>query len=293
LQQRGYNDVVTSNSNSTADKFSYQGQELEEELGKNTYGYQWRDYDPAIGRFNKIDRFANKYDDLTPYHFSANNPIYYKEVRGDSINVAQQYQQQFTQVLNGIFGGNAGDFSFNNSNNLVFNGSVKDLTKAQKKVFKGGFGDLLNEETVTNVIFEASYIADEGNGTAVLNAQARQGEATISASESGDFSQNYVVIDPNVQRNQTVMEVTEEFFNRQVDPTRKIDAANPPYRAANIQTNPTLTTFHGFGHIINGGKSQDKVIDYENRALKAFNDVNGTNIPKRNQDENHHSTPQN
>ena len=290
LQQKGYNDVVTSNVNSVANKFKYQGEELEEELGKNTYAYQWRDYDPAIARFNKIDRFANKYDNLTPYHFSANNPIYYKEVRGDSINVAQQYQQQFTQILNGVFGNNAGSFSFNGSDNLVFNGSVKDLTKAQKKVFKGGFSDLLTESTTTNVAFAPVYTATEGGNSATLDPSQNGGEATLVASENQAFNQNYVVVDPNGPTNVNVIEVTQEFFNRQADPTRPLDPANPPFRPANVQTNPSLTTFHGFGHIINGGKSQDKVLGFENKVIKAFNDVNGTNLPDRNQDQNHNST---
>src|SRR5690606_22183436 len=69
-------------------KYKYQGQELEEEFGKNTYAYQWRDYDPAIARFNKIDRFSEKYYSISPYAFTANNPIYFKEIKGDSINVA-------------------------------------------------------------------------------------------------------------------------------------------------------------------------------------------------------------
>ena len=49
------------------------------------YAFQWRDYDPAIGRFNKIDRFSEKYYAVTPYQFSANNPIFFKEINGDSI----------------------------------------------------------------------------------------------------------------------------------------------------------------------------------------------------------------
>jgi RHS repeat-associated protein len=65
--------------------YKFQGQELEVEFGKNTYAYQWRDYDPAIGRFNKIDRFAEKYYSVTPYHFSANNPVFFMEINGDSI----------------------------------------------------------------------------------------------------------------------------------------------------------------------------------------------------------------
>lgn len=84
LEHQGYNtDVVQENNFKT-----YQGQEFEEELGKNTLAFQWRDYDPAIARFNKIDRFAEKYAGLSPYNFTANNPIHYSEVKGDSIKVA-------------------------------------------------------------------------------------------------------------------------------------------------------------------------------------------------------------
>ena len=35
------------------------------------------------------DRFAEKYLDLTPYHYAANNPIFYIDVNGDSLNVSQ------------------------------------------------------------------------------------------------------------------------------------------------------------------------------------------------------------
>ncbi len=93
LLHKGYNNVVSSFGNATAQKYKFQGEELEEELGKNTYAYQWRDYDPAIGRFNKIDRFAEKYQLMTPYHFSANNPVFFREIAGDSINVADLYKK--------------------------------------------------------------------------------------------------------------------------------------------------------------------------------------------------------
>ena len=86
LIQKGYNNVVQGTQNKHK---TYQGQELEEELGKDTYAFQWRDYDPAIWRMGKIDRFAEKYYDQSPYHFSKNNPIYYREIAGDSVRVAQ------------------------------------------------------------------------------------------------------------------------------------------------------------------------------------------------------------
>ncbi|WP_271729331.1 DUF6443 domain-containing protein [Aquimarina algiphila] len=71
LQHKGYNNTIVGTENNYQ---TYQGKEDEKELGKNTYAFGWRDYDPAVGRFNKIDRFAEKYYAVTPYHFSANNP---------------------------------------------------------------------------------------------------------------------------------------------------------------------------------------------------------------------------
>lgn len=82
LIQKGYNNTVQGTENKHK---TYQGQELEEELDKNTYAFQWRDYDPAIGRFNKIDRFAEKYYDQSPYSFTKNNPIRFNEIAGDSV----------------------------------------------------------------------------------------------------------------------------------------------------------------------------------------------------------------
>ncbi len=82
LTHKGYNNTILGTENNYK---TFQGQEDEKELGKNTYAYQWRDYDPAIARFNKIDRFAIQYESHTPYGFTKNNPIRYREVAGDSI----------------------------------------------------------------------------------------------------------------------------------------------------------------------------------------------------------------
>jgi len=123
LQQKGYNDIITSNKNDEAEKYKFQGQELEEELGKNTYAYQWRDYDPGIARFNKIDRFAEKYTIISPYAFTANNPIVFREVKGDSLQVADKYRNDINLILEQSFGKNASKFSYSDAGNLVFNGN--------------------------------------------------------------------------------------------------------------------------------------------------------------------------
>lgn len=79
--------------------YKYNGKEFQDELGLNVYDYGWRNYDPAIGRFLKIDRFAEKYHELTPYNYSANSPIIFRDIAGDSINVSKLLG--FDKITNG------------------------------------------------------------------------------------------------------------------------------------------------------------------------------------------------
>jgi len=84
LKHKGYNNVI----NGVGHKFEYSNKETEDELGKNTIAFGWRDYDPALGRFNKIDRFAEKYYKLTPYGYAGNNPILISDIQGDSLRIS-------------------------------------------------------------------------------------------------------------------------------------------------------------------------------------------------------------
>ncbi len=76
-------------------KYKYNGKEWQDELGLNTYAYGWREYDPAIARFNRIDRFAEKYFNLTPYSYAGNNPVLFIDVQGDFI--AEGSQKEFNR----------------------------------------------------------------------------------------------------------------------------------------------------------------------------------------------------
>ncbi len=82
LKHEGYNNTPVTNH-----PYKYANKELEESLGLNMYDYGARYYDPATARFNKIDRFAEKYDSNTPYAFVANSPIKYSDYNGDWIYI--------------------------------------------------------------------------------------------------------------------------------------------------------------------------------------------------------------
>lgn len=51
------------------------------------YEYGARNYDPAVGRFFNIDNYAEKFFNMTPYQYAANNPVYFIDVNGDYIYI--------------------------------------------------------------------------------------------------------------------------------------------------------------------------------------------------------------
>ena len=68
---------------SQAQNYKYNGKEEQVETGWLDYGA--RMYMPDLGRFFNVDRFANKYMDHNPYHYTLNNPIKYVDINGDSV----------------------------------------------------------------------------------------------------------------------------------------------------------------------------------------------------------------
>ncbi len=84
LKHKGYNNVVSSNGNSTAQKIKFNGKELQNELGLNLYHYGARFYDPTIGQFTTIDPKAESYASQGGYVYAANNPIAFHEKNGEN-----------------------------------------------------------------------------------------------------------------------------------------------------------------------------------------------------------------
>ncbi len=68
-------------------QFIFQPKNYVELDGMDCYDYGARLYDAALGRFFVQDRFAEKYESMTPYQYVANNPILNIDINGDSIIV--------------------------------------------------------------------------------------------------------------------------------------------------------------------------------------------------------------
>ena len=72
-----YNDATASKY-----KYLYNGKELSEEFDLNFYDYGARWLDPALGSWWEVDPMAEKYFDLSPYSYVANNPIKFIDPEG-------------------------------------------------------------------------------------------------------------------------------------------------------------------------------------------------------------------
>jgi RHS repeat-associated protein len=75
----------TETAKPVAQPYKYNGKELDNMNGLNWYDYGARHYDPTIGRFTTIDRFAEKFPWQSPYVYANNNPVSFIDVNGDSI----------------------------------------------------------------------------------------------------------------------------------------------------------------------------------------------------------------
>jgi len=84
LQHKGYNNVVNGTENNYQ---TFQGKEEEKELGRNTYDFGWRAFDPAIARWTNIDPMAERYLKTSTYVFTANSPIYILKSTEDILKV--------------------------------------------------------------------------------------------------------------------------------------------------------------------------------------------------------------
>ncbi len=61
--------------NSVDQNYLYQGKEIQSELDLDVYDFEFRLYDPLIGRTFQIDPLADEFYDWSPYSWAGNNPM--------------------------------------------------------------------------------------------------------------------------------------------------------------------------------------------------------------------------
>ena len=86
--------TYTNPTRTTANKYLYNGKELQNDFELQWYDYGFRMYDPQLCRFPSIDPKAEKYFSISPFVYVANNPINNIDPDGRDIYIGYQTQEE-------------------------------------------------------------------------------------------------------------------------------------------------------------------------------------------------------
>ena len=109
-------------SSTNVQPYKYNGKELDTKNGLNWYDYGARHYDPALGRFMTVDRYAEKYSSMSPYQYAANNPVNIVDINGDSLSISDP--SLIKAIENGFIKGSNVHMVWNNG--VLDPNSIKD-----------------------------------------------------------------------------------------------------------------------------------------------------------------------
>jgi hypothetical protein len=158
-------------------------------------------YDAQLGKFFTKDRFADKYHSLSPYDYTANNPISVIDINGDSIwvaiktNIIDASGNQSIKEDKYYYGQDkSGTYGFLDGSGTIYTGAetfIGDVGTAIDKIRTGGdegkglINDLMNSTNSTEIVNRSSNAADEVKGdyitwnpTGMVSAPDTRGSVT-------------------------------------------------------------------------------------------------------------------
>ncbi|MEM6799773.1 MAG: DUF6443 domain-containing protein [Bacteroidota bacterium] len=71
-----------------AQRYTYNGKELQDDFGLNWLDYGARMYDASIGRWNGVDALAEHYKTWSPYVYTLNSPVIFIDPDGKSVDLS-------------------------------------------------------------------------------------------------------------------------------------------------------------------------------------------------------------
>ena len=229
------------------------------------YDYGARNYDPALGRFHNMDRFSEKYEKLSPYSYTMNNPVFFVDINGDSISVAGKYRGDINKILEQSFGANSSKFSYSKKGMLMFNGKASDLSKDERKAFKE-LNKLMSSSNTFEVLIEENINFTDKNGneqsvntgsdgskgdTAVYDTSTKDGNGILGLNPNpSSIKVNVIDVKYDENGNQIPANYSDMLLN----------GGRGPERTFTLYEN----FWHGVGHLIGGAGNLGNAMEVEN-----------------------------
>ena len=94
--------LMSASTQGAAQRYKYNGKELDRIHGLNLYDYGARQYDAALGRWTSIDPLAEKYYEISPYAYCANNPVVFVDPDGCKFDFSKMTKDEYQSYLEKI-----------------------------------------------------------------------------------------------------------------------------------------------------------------------------------------------
>jgi RHS repeat-associated protein len=194
----------------------FTGKEYDDELGLNLLHFDWRLYDPQIGRFVSVDPQADDFPSHSPYHYAYNNPLAFNDPTGQSGEAVVETDSSGKETGNVIV-----------SANLIFYGS--QATSSNAKAIASEIQNLYNAAGATITINGKQYTVKFNITHQVVSA----GVAAILAKNNADIKNNFI----RVENQGTIIRSQMENLE-----------ANAGFFVTSDNLGRSTTAAHEFGH---------------------------------------------
>ena len=227
-----FNGAWYSDATASKNKYLYNGKELNDEFGLNLSDYGARWYDASIGRWWSVDPLAEKYNFITPYNQSLNNPIKFLDPNGKE--PMDPIRRNFYVILGDLVGKQVSQ-RFGEENRY------KSLYILAQIRTEAGFN---LKESGKNNILGLKRAGDEGSKSVVTHEDYGKGKVKIT-DKFGSFSSKAACIDGYIEN---------------------INNMQPKAYTALSDKNATIKDFAK--GLVDGGYATDK--DYEKSLMANF-----------------------
>ncbi|MFD2186167.1 RHS repeat domain-containing protein [Aquimarina celericrescens] len=186
LTHQGYNNSITGREH----PYGYNGKEENEELGLDWHDFGFRNYDASLGRWMNIDPLADDYYNISPYTYTANNPIYFIDPDGKRIDISYTYQKDDdgndvldddgNRIKTGVNINITGKLINFSDNDVDLVGALTDIVSEIEESFSGEYAGLEVSTTANISVADSMEDVAEDDHLFVLAEPGSKNKGNIS-----------------------------------------------------------------------------------------------------------------